>query len=1227
MSDSQSQDGIVVELAEEFLERYRKGERPPLREYIQRHPELASEIKEVFPAMAMMENIAVADESLEERRQESARGQRKPELKQLGDYRIIREVGRGGMGVVYEAEQVSLGRYVALKVLPHKALANEKTKRRFAREAKAAAKLHHSNIVPVFGVGEHDGLPYYAMQFIQGLSVDLVLEELKRLKDRGGDMGQVASLQMSGPTPNTPHRELSAADIARSLLTGEFQPAAAPSAAGEETSEGVSDGADAGTSSSANRVQPASSASLATSSGSIALPGQSVTTRVPLGKRKTYWYSVAQTGAQVADALEYAHKQGIIHRDIKPSNLLLDTSGTIWVMDFGLAKTDEQGLTHAGDVVGTLRYMPPEAFDGKADGRGDIYSLGLTLYELLAFRPAFDEKDRNRLIKKLTTEEPVRLNRLNRDVPRDLVTIVHKAIARDPAHRYRTPAEMAEDLKRFMEDRPVHARRVSDSERLWRWCRRNPLTASLVAGIVLTFLVGFAGVFWQWRAAEAAREDEKNERRRADAARRGAESAADEANQAREEADHARVAAEKSQTAAEAETYRALLSEVRALRASHEPGWRNQALDNLARLVAMPTLRRDLVELRTEAAATLGAADIHYLGPIDVPADDLGSFTFSPDGRALVTAGQKTGLDFWELPGRTHRSFVRGVTAFDARFNAHNLVYLAEGQGLAIGTRDNGVVFTDQYGVRSPRAPITEGKDQPVTLAIDARGERLAVAWSGAGVTIHDVATGTLLDRFKNSGSPFALSPDGRWLARAENADIVLVPIASKDPRIVLGRHAGVTALAFSPDGSMLAAASGDHTTVLWDVANRTHVRTLWGHREMIFDVAFSPDGEWIATGSLDYTVRIWETRTGQSVAALPGKGPGMRVRWSPTGEYLATSTHSARVIFLYKITGRHGVQQWLIGHRRELLGVVAHPREDRLSTSGYTELHSWDLSVARPSAISIGPNPGAVTSLAYSHDGALLAVSSWPQKAGPSDVLIRDAHTGRVKGRISAAIYFHALAFDHTDRRLAGGDLAGNVILWDVATTRQLQQFATGAGVRSLAFLDDSRKLLANGSNSMHLFDLDAGKQIEKLDLTGGSIRRFVVDPKRNRVLVGLTGGAIATVALPDLKAGPRLERAHDGSSVECLALSPDGRLLATAGADHRVVLRDAQSLEPLLSFPAWAGELRDLTFDHNGRRLAIVGTESDVNLWDLAALRDGLTAIGLAWDQPAAPPPTSAP
>src|SRR5581483_1215089 len=217
------------------------------------------------------------------------------------------------------------------------------------------------------------------------------------------------------------------------------------------------------------------------------LPGQPESATLSESGR-SYWQGVARIGIQVAEALAHAHGQGTLHRDIKPSNLLLDAQGTVWVTDFGLAQVSEGGsLTGTGEVVGTLRYIPPERFTGRSDARGDVYSLGLTMYELLTLRPAFGGDERHRLLERILHEEPPRPRQLDPVIPRDLETIVLKAIAKEPAHRYQTAAELADDLRRFLEDRPVKARRASAVERLWRWARRNPTVAALaiaVAGLL-----------------------------------------------------------------------------------------------------------------------------------------------------------------------------------------------------------------------------------------------------------------------------------------------------------------------------------------------------------------------------------------------------------------------------------------------------------------------------------------------------------------------------------------------------------------------------------------------------------------------------------------------------------------------------------------------------------------------------------------------------------------------
>jgi len=292
------------------------------------------------------------------------------------------------MGIVYEAEQVSLGRHVALKVLPRQMFVEDAQRRRFEREAKAAAKLHHTNIVPVFGVGEHDGMPYYVMQFIQGLGLDDVLMELKRMRGSGSATATGGELRVS-------RKDVSAADVARSLMTGDFPE---PRESVESPEPGTST-SDTPTGSAASKLSDSF-----TLSSAMKLPGPEGAAHSK-GKKATYWQRVAQIGMQVAEGLEYAHKQGIQHRDIKPSNLLLDTRGTVWVTDFGLARAEsEDHLTQTGDIVGTLRYMPPEAFEGRADKRGDIYSMGLTLYELLTLQPVYAERDRHRLIKRVSSD-------------------------------------------------------------------------------------------------------------------------------------------------------------------------------------------------------------------------------------------------------------------------------------------------------------------------------------------------------------------------------------------------------------------------------------------------------------------------------------------------------------------------------------------------------------------------------------------------------------------------------------------------------------------------------------------------------------------------------------------------------------------------------------------------------------------------------------------------------
>jgi eukaryotic-like serine/threonine-protein kinase len=336
MNGSTADRDPIEMLADSFLARFRAGERPSVEEYAAKYPELAAEIGALLPALVMLEQdksgAAVASGTDTGRGPDaSASG---PSSRQLGDYLILREIGRGGMGVVYESVQLSLGRHVALKVLPQQALSGATQAERFRLEARAAAQLHHTNIVPVFGVGERQGLHYYAMQFIQGQGLDVVIDALRGLRSAGepgatgdteapgtagGEAEPLTALltpalltgRFRGPKPETSHASTMAEALASLPLPGPAGPAPPDRASDPPTT-------DAGCSSELSSAEAGAS----------------------------YHRSAARVGVQVADALTHAHGRGVLHRDIKPSNLMLDAKGTVWVTDFGLAKSEgSDGLT------------------------------------------------------------------------------------------------------------------------------------------------------------------------------------------------------------------------------------------------------------------------------------------------------------------------------------------------------------------------------------------------------------------------------------------------------------------------------------------------------------------------------------------------------------------------------------------------------------------------------------------------------------------------------------------------------------------------------------------------------------------------------------------------------------------------------------------------------------------------------------------------------------------
>jgi serine/threonine protein kinase/Flp pilus assembly protein TadD len=424
---------LVGQVADEIMERRRRGERPDVEEYAARHPEIASVLRDMFPALLEIGQLGSEGGAASRAAQPgSASGV-------LGDFRILREIGRGGMGIVYEAEQISLGRRVALKVLPWAATMDSRQLARFHNEARAAAGLHHTNIVPVHYVGSERGTHYYAMQFIDGRDLASVIAQLRQPSRRS--------------LPDS--RDVVTVDAA----TGAALPPSAPAAAATTPLAGLS------------------------------------TERST--KSAEHFRAVARLGIQAAEALDHAHQMGIVHRDVKPANLLVDDAGRLWITDFGLAQfQSDTRLTMTGDLVGTLRYMSPEQALAKRvviDHRTDVYSLGATLYELLTMRPAFEGQDRQELLRQIAFEEPRPPRRLERAVPAELETIVLKALEKNPADRYASAQEMAGDLRNWLEDRPIKARRPSLWQVAARWGRRHRTAVTAAAVCLLVALAAAIG--------------------------------------------------------------------------------------------------------------------------------------------------------------------------------------------------------------------------------------------------------------------------------------------------------------------------------------------------------------------------------------------------------------------------------------------------------------------------------------------------------------------------------------------------------------------------------------------------------------------------------------------------------------------------------------------------------------------------------------------------------------
>jgi eukaryotic-like serine/threonine-protein kinase len=851
MIDESQFENPIDGVAEEFVSRFRRGEHPSLTEYIQRFPELADEIRELFPTLVLMEQARPLENPKIPQAASLDSFDKPPE--RFNEYRIVREIGRGGMGIVYEAVQESLGRQVALKVLPQHAVSNDSQTQRFKREAQAAARLNHPNIVPVFGVGEQNGTLFYAMQLIRGLGLDQVATEVKRLRDLRQPIRTSPKEHDTHPLPATAESSHSSVkDLAQVLVTG------------VETN-------DVGQGQASNGGGHFGHPNSDSGSSKMMLKNKSGP-----NDSQTYWKSIAKIGEQVALALQYAADEGVLHRDIKPANLLLDLQGKVWVTDFGLA-TDlsKDCMTETGDIIGTIRYMAPERLRGVSSPLVDVYSLGATLYELVTLEPLFGQLPREQILQAVSTVVPKRPRAVDSDIPQDLETIILKALAKEPRERYENAKSLADDLRCFLENKPIRARRTQPVDLIWKWCRRNPAVASLLT-ISTTLLIMLSIGLWISNLIRRERDEAIHQRELAELAQNTSNQLLVRTSLAEKEA-----------------RIREHLAKAVAMQQSGREGQRFGSLDEIrqaALLQPSAELNRELVD---NAIATFALTDIETEAEFKTTLNSPSCFNHQGTQFVQIQSHEATNQGK-QLEQSRRDSLYSDFSLLVRNSSDWNQVTRYPGPEFACYFAFAEFSFNDKYlfvtylresepdvlycydAVTFEKIHSTEihTKDFEPNLAQQSKSSWIAYQTPDSVLIVYDVekrqeVTRRKLDYltmdlcFKPTGEELAATPqDGSAIYFLDTLTL------EEKYRLLTGDISAPAklSLSWSSDGELLASARDDGSIEVWNVPQRRICSILRGHVGLIIGLEFSRRGYLMRTISRDASSRLWDASMGEEL-------------------------------------------------------------------------------------------------------------------------------------------------------------------------------------------------------------------------------------------------------------------------------------------------------------------------------------------------------------------------
>ena len=1035
----------LASISEAFLDELRRGARPTVAEYAARYPDIGEELSTFLETVRAMEQGWNA--------RPVANPLHPPE--RIGEYRLLGELGSGGMGIVYLAEQESLARRVALKLIRPETSDNEAFLERFRREARVAGKLQHPNIVPVYGSGEEAGLAYYAMQAIDGEPVDRVMRELRAGFDAPSGRAQ---------------------ELAHRLESGRL------------SEQG---------------------------SGWRELPDATAAAGL------TY-ENAARITSLLADAVGYAHSEGVLHRDLKPSNVLLDRSGHVWITDFGLCRANEdEPLTTTHDFVGTLRYSSPEQLDGHADGRSDLYGLGLILYELCTRRVPYEDASRGQLTESIRSGRLVPPRRIDPELPRDLEAIVLKATAALPDERYWSADALARDLRNFLEGRPVKARPPGWGYLLRLAVRRNrPAALILVAAaLVLAVLISvFVTGLVQARNEQARQMHQAHMNLMGTLIEENYEEAIRVLDAIPErfrgwEWDHFRAAADSSLEVEQVYSGSQYGNHYDGLQASSDGRWLVFATG------------RELHVRSTEGSWSLK--------------EDQPIYSVAVDGNLAATSGRLKSVTLYELAPEP-----RVMGSLDHPDWAVSLALDAESRSLFVGGYDGSVSRWD--------------------VDLQTRVEDLP----GHGSAVWD------------------LSSEAGWLASSSHhGELQLTRLASGETQRVRAHFGVVWSVSISADGSTVATGSEDGTVGIWDTDVLALRTRLIGHSGRVTSVALDSTGRWAASGSRDGSIRTWDADLGSSLASFPGhtgfvdavayqertrrlwsfgedgtlrqwgsRAWGGKVRFDcpglgdfaffPDSRRIVTHSKDRMLRILDASLGRTLRVLWKsdLDLSQASVGVTPDGSEV-VCADAVGKIHFWSTASSSTRRINTqlpnAPPPGHPRSVKVTPDGRTVLVLYFP--AGLASWQ-RDPEFGELqayRNDLSSA----RLALDPRGEWVALGGYSGIVRMLAPDTLVETRSWSAHApGHVSVCVRSDGQRLYTLGTDGILRTWNREGRLMAEVEATrgGDATSGITVDPTGARIAIYSSQGPILLI---DPERGERVATLPTAAPTPYAQFSPDGR------------------------------------------------------------------------------------